>query len=315
MGVLLFLPALLAASTMPQPVEYHLEIARSKGVIYNPWTLTDDQVELRSFLGSGEAQGDFVAPTIRIAPGQRLNIDIANRLEHCTDKERADNACFNDTNIHTHGLWVSPSGASDNVLISIPSGGEHHYIYDIPVDHPAGTFWYHPHRHGNGFVQIGSGMTGALIVTGNRAPSMTTPGDIDVLLKDERGKSFPERVMVFQQIQYGCLDAKGAIEGQLDDKKDYIRPFTCSAGKVGRIESFDNDSDWKWSGRFTGINGKVQPVLASTAARARRYACASTASTARRRSSVWSRRPTRASGCGAIAQAKLCPCGRSPWTA
>ena len=87
------MPALLAASAMPQPVEYRFEIARSKGVIYNPWTLSDDQVELRSFLGSGEAQGDFVAPTIRVAPGQQLKIDIANRLEFCTDKQRAANTC------------------------------------------------------------------------------------------------------------------------------------------------------------------------------------------------------------------------------
>lgn len=263
MGGLLLLPALLAASAVPQPVEYNFQIARSKGVIYNPWTLSNDQVELRSFIGSEGAQGDFVAPTIRVAPGQQLKIDIANRLELCTDKQRADDVCFNDTNLHTHGLWVSPSGASDNVLISIPPSGDHHYIYDIPADHPAGTFWYHPHRHGDGFVQVGSGMAGALIVTGNRLPTASAPGDIDILLKDERGKAFPERVIIFQQIQYGCLDEKGVIEGRLDQNKDYIRPFTCSPGKVGRIESFDTDRDWRQSGRFTGINGKVQPVLAS----------------------------------------------------
>lgn len=176
---------------MPQPVEYRFEIARAKGVIYNPWTLSNDPVELRSFLGSGEARGDFVAPTIRVAPGQQLKIDIANRLELCTEKQRADDACFNDTNLHTHGLWVSPSGASDNVLISIPPGSEHHYIYDIPADHPAGTFWYHPHHHGNGFVQVGSGMAGALIVTGNRTPTATAPGDIDILLKDEGASRCP----------------------------------------------------------------------------------------------------------------------------
>ena len=67
--------------------------------------------------------------------------------------------------------------------------------------------------------------------------------------------------MIFQQIQYGCLDDKGVIEGQLDKKKEYVRPWTCSPGETGRIESYDNDVDWVNSGRFTGINGKVQPVL------------------------------------------------------
>ena len=257
----LVIAALLAGAAVPPPADYRFEIVRAKGALYNPWTLKDDKVELRSFVGSGAKPGDFVAPTIRVSPGQQLKIDIANRLEPCTAKQSADHTCFNDTNIHTHGLWVSPSGASDNVLISIPPGGEHQYIYDIPADHPAGTFWYHPHRHGDGFVQVGSGMAGALIVTGNRLPTAERPGDIDILLKDARGKAFPERVMIFQQIKYGCLDDKGVIEAKRDEVGDPLRPFTCAAGQTGRIESFDNDFGWRKSGRFTGINGKVEPVL------------------------------------------------------
>src|SRR3954467_6009351 len=110
MGGMIVLPALLAASTAPQALNYRFEIARAAGTIYNPWTLSDDKVELRSFVGSGEKPGDFVAPTIRVAPGQELNIAIDNKLEPCTDKQRADHICFNDTNLHTHGLWISPTG-------------------------------------------------------------------------------------------------------------------------------------------------------------------------------------------------------------
>src|SRR5437764_1157410 len=263
MGAYLIIPALLAATAAATPVEYKFDVARDRGTIYNPWTLSDDKVELRAFRGTGIKAGDFVAPTIRVAPGQRLVIDLDNKVEPGTAKQLADQACFNDTNLHTHGLWVSPSGNSDNVLISIPPGASFQYQYEIPADHPAGTFWYHPHRHGDGFVQVGSGMAGALIVTGNRLPTATSPGDVDILLKDERGTAFPERIMVFQQIQYGCLDGKGAIEGKLDERKNYVRPFTCDPGQIGKIESFDNDWDWQWSGRFTGVNGKVQPTLAS----------------------------------------------------
>jgi FtsP/CotA-like multicopper oxidase with cupredoxin domain len=259
MGI--FVVAMLAAAPAAQPLQYHFEIARAGGTIYNPWTLSDDKVELRSFIGSGAKPGDFVAPTIRVAPGQRLAIEIDNKLEPCTDKQRADHACFNDTNLHTHGLWVSPSGNSDNVLISIPPGDHFQYEYDIPADHPAGTFWYHPHAHGAGFVQVGSGMAGGLIVTGNRLPTATSPGDIDVLLKDERGQPFPERVMVFQQIEYGCLDDKGKIEGKWNENNEPVRPLTCSPGKIGRIENFDTDWGWRFTGRYTGINGKVQPRL------------------------------------------------------
>ena len=257
--------AALLGGAAGSDVHYQFEIARAKGAIYNPWTQTDDKVELRSFRGSGAKDGDFVAPTIYVAPGQRLTVDLDNRLEQCSEQQLEKKLCFSDTNLHTHGLWVSPSGNSDNVLVSIPPGGKFQYRYDISSDHPAGTFWYHPHRHGVGFVQVGSGMAGALIVTGNRAPTMTTPGDIDILLKDERGKSIPERVMLFQQIQYGCFDDKGVIEGRMkkndEGEDEYVRPWTCSAGKTSAIESFDHDVDWVNSGRFTGINGKVQPVL------------------------------------------------------
>ena len=75
MGGKILLPALLAAiSTAAQPADYRFEIARSSGVLYNPWTLGDDPVELRAFIGSGMKPGDFVAPTIRIVPGQKLRM-------------------------------------------------------------------------------------------------------------------------------------------------------------------------------------------------------------------------------------------------
>ena len=255
--------AMLAGAPALAPLEYRFEIRRTEGTLYNPWTLSDDKVLLRSFVGSGAKPGDFVAPTIRVAPGQRLAIDIDNRLEPCTEKQRADHACYNDTNMHTHGLWVSPSGNSDNVLISIKPEERFRYEYELPVDHPAGTFWYHPHAHGAGFVQVGSGMAGALIVTGNRLPTASSPGDIDILLKDERNRPLPERVMIIQQIEYGCFDDKGKIEGKWTKDKEPIRPLTCSPGNTGQIESFDTDWGWSRTGRFTGINGKVQPQLAA----------------------------------------------------
>jgi FtsP/CotA-like multicopper oxidase with cupredoxin domain len=267
--IAIFAVALLGGTaSAAAPVQYQFEIARTRGVIYNPWTKADDPVELRSFRGKGIGDGEFIAPTIRVAPGQQLSIDLDNRLEPCSEAQRAEHRCYNDTNLHTHGLWVSPSGNSDNVLISIAPGEKFSYRYEIPADHPAGTFWYHPHRHGSGFVQVGSGMAGALIVTGDRKPTMTSPGDVDILLKDEKGRAFPERVMLFQQIQYGCLDEKGKIAGRLVkvvDKgvelEEYVAPWLCSNGTVGQIESDEHDVPWNGSGRFTGINGKVQPAM------------------------------------------------------
>lgn len=253
---------MLAGASAPLPIEYKFEIRRAEGALYDPWTLREDKVQLRSFLGSGAKPGDFHAPTIRVAPGQKFSVAIDNKLEPCTEAQRTKHECYNDTNLHTHGLWVSPAGNSDNVLIAIKPGEQFKYEYDIPADHPAGTFWYHPHRHGAGFVQVGSGMAGALIVTGDRLPSASSPGDVDVLLKDERGKAFPERVMLFQMLPYGCLNEKGLNEGKRTKDNEPIAPFVCAPGQTGTIESFDNDWGWRETGRYTGINGRVQPRLA-----------------------------------------------------
>lgn len=240
-------------------VSHDFQIALVRGSLYNPWTQTDDTVELRSLRGAGSRDGDFVAPTIRVAPGKTLRIRLDNRLPACSEAQMRARRCFNDTNLHTHGLWVSPAGNSDNVLISIPPGRRFQYEYAIPPDHPAGTFWYHPHRHGSGYVQVGSGMAGALIVTGNRVPTADRPGDIDILLRDRRG-AFRERVLLFQQIQYACLDETGAIRDRRENDM-FVRPWICRPGQTGRIESHDHDEDWRFSGRFTGINGRIQPRL------------------------------------------------------
>lgn len=245
------------------PVEYRFDIRLTRGEIYNPWTLSNDSVELRSFQGTGIEEGRFVAPEIRVRPGQQLRIAIDNQLAACPEEPVAA-PCYNETNLHTHGLWVSPAGNSDNVMITVRPGERFQYEYDIPVDHPAGTFWYHPHQHGNGNVQVGSGMAGPLIVTGDRAPTRTTPGDIDILLRDERG-AFPERVLLFQQIHYGCYDAAGEVKGRMVDGV-YIRPWVCEPGETGRLDRNDQDWDWENSGRFTGINGRVQPVMTGAVA-------------------------------------------------
>jgi FtsP/CotA-like multicopper oxidase with cupredoxin domain len=71
------------------------------------------------------------------------------------------------TNIHTHGLQVSPEGSADNVFVRVDPLGSHRYAYEIPADHPAGMHWYHPHFHGSTSHQGWAGLSGPLIVEGD----------------------------------------------------------------------------------------------------------------------------------------------------
>ena len=70
------------------------------------------------------------------------------------------------TNIHVHGFHVSPKSPSDDVFLDIAPGTTFHYEYEIPANHPTGTYWYHPHRHEWVAHQIFQGMAGMIIMEG-----------------------------------------------------------------------------------------------------------------------------------------------------
>ncbi|KLI63040.1 hypothetical protein AAV99_12780 [Aurantiacibacter marinus] len=244
---------------------YEVSVERVQDEVYNPWTRQMDTVELRAFRGEGVDR--FIAPEMRVSPGEVLRLGVQNNLPPCEPDEIQRHECFNSTNIHTHGLWVSPGGNSDNVMVSINPGQRFDYEFAIPEDHPAGTFWYHPHMHGATSAQLGSGMAGALIIEGDRIPTRTSPGDVDILFSPGSGQSFAEQVLVFSQIQYGCFDEDRRLKAPRSPDPE-ARPWehpawACDTGDVGQVESwrqFGPTNEFT-SGRFLGINGEIQPTL------------------------------------------------------
>lgn len=262
----------LAEALMAQPVPakprsdhlLDLFITYTDGTLYNPSTGRDDKVRLRSYHGTGVQPGTpYVSPTIETVPGDTIRVTLHNKLPFdpsCSAAHKHDDIphCFNGTNLHTHGLWVNPSGNGDNVLLSINPGVDFTYEYNIPSDHPSGTFWYHTHRHGSTALQVSSGMAGALIVRGNRLPTTTQHGDVDTLLA-----GMTERVLVMQQIQYACR-FPATMPGELGKiKTDKNGAYVCDPGDVGGIESYDEfgPGSWPTSGRYTSLNGEVIPTF------------------------------------------------------
>lgn len=269
---LLFVPEARPPQPSPQgEVEFDLSIRMTKGSIYDPATKREDKVLLRSYRDVNEVEipaVPFVAPTINVSPGMTVRVTLRNNLEgdnpECPSPDGPNTPhCFNSTNLHTHGLWISPSGNSDNVLLKIEPGITFQYEYNIPPDHPAGTFWYHPHLHGSTALQVSSGMGGALIIEGDRTPTPDRHGDIDTLLAGlvETG-SLEDRLLLFQQIQYACFDANGDI------KQTPSGRYICDPGDVGEIKTYDQFGPGTWpdSGRYTSINGLVQPTFANARA-------------------------------------------------
>jgi FtsP/CotA-like multicopper oxidase with cupredoxin domain len=80
------------------------------------------------------------------------------------------------------------------VLLHIPPGERFTYEYTIPTDHPAGTYFYHPHRHGLASSQNFKGMGGLIIIEGDidRIPGIA---------------GLPERSLVLQRtvVQNGAI--------------------------------------------------------------------------------------------------------------
>jgi FtsP/CotA-like multicopper oxidase with cupredoxin domain len=97
--------------------------------------------------------GSVPGPTLRVRPGDTVRVTLRNDLDQ-------------PTNLHTHGLHVSPDGNSDNVFVMVDPGESHTYEYRIPADHLPGLFWYHPHHHGQVAPQLSAGMVGAIVVQG-----------------------------------------------------------------------------------------------------------------------------------------------------
>lgn len=94
----------------------------------------------------GEAyNGSLVGPTIQVEPGQHVNVTLRNHLAV-------------NTNLHFHGMHVSPSGDADNPYVTIKPGTSFSYRLNIPTDQPQGTFWYHDHGMVTGDNKAMAGM-------------------------------------------------------------------------------------------------------------------------------------------------------------
>ena len=79
----------------------------------------------------------YLAPQWDLQPGDHLVIDYVNLLpdmEFQAVGQAEGTKVPQPLNLHTHGLTVSPSGSSDNVLLALPQGRSTRVVIDIPLD-------------------------------------------------------------------------------------------------------------------------------------------------------------------------------------
>jgi FtsP/CotA-like multicopper oxidase with cupredoxin domain len=155
-------------------------------------------------------------PTIFMEPGNKYVLRFKNTLPYSEPSSTMND--FKDpdiTNVHTHGLHISPKSPADDVLRMFEGGTGGDYVYDIPDDHMGGTYWYHAHHHGSTFLQVTGGSFGLMII-------------------DDSLDEIPSNVanMVERQLVVGFLDSDAAGTGGDTIMDGTFSPSWTVNGKV-----------------------------------------------------------------------------------
>ncbi|MDH6142412.1 suppressor of ftsI [Kitasatospora sp. GP30] len=191
--------------------------------------------------------GSFVAPTIRMTPGSTVTIKLVNHLSVAT-------------NLHFHGLHVSPEGQSDDPFLCVAPGAETTYQLAIPANHPQGTFWYHSHAMGKTCPPPGStdGMDGMDGMSDTPDPSATpsapsspgtgfTPGDVmNQVFAGLSGAIIvgDDRTLLPRDLRYTTTHTMVLKDVQLDSTGHIVQGFINSKAPTVRL-----------------VNGQLRPVL------------------------------------------------------
>ena len=134
-----------------------------------PATVTIAGRSVRVLAYNGQVPG----PLLIAAPGDTVRLKLKNNIGR-------------PTNLHFHGLHISPSGTADNVSLHIASGDEYDYEFRIPLNHPTGTYWYHPHIHHDTANQVAAGLAGVIHIRGlvDTIPELQVAAEHTLVLQD-----------------------------------------------------------------------------------------------------------------------------------
>src|SRR6202163_1600792 len=148
-----------ASDLLPTPPELHAK-HHTLSLTLHAGVASDGK---NSFYFNGQPN----APTLRLSPGDQLKINYINDLPAKPPERCLAGPCMDMTNLHFHGLTISPDAPQDDVLTMMAMPGKTlRYSVQIPKNHPPGLYWYHTHPHGESYRQALDGMSGALVIEG-----------------------------------------------------------------------------------------------------------------------------------------------------
>jgi suppressor of ftsI len=211
MGAQMFLPALGRPQTVLLPDQPQVQ-AKNHVVSLTLHAVNENGRDTFAFNDAD------IAPVIRASPGDVLKITYINDLPAKSTETCAGNPCMNMTNLHFHGLTVSPDAPQDDVLGMMAMPGQTlQYSVDIPRDHPPGLFWYHTHPHGESHRQVLDGMSGALVIEGMEryAPQVRRLRERVIVVRGRSIEKDPLAAGLRQEVEIpskGCGGEAEAVE-------------------------------------------------------------------------------------------------------
>ncbi|CAD5946731.1 Blue copper oxidase CueO [Planktothrix tepida] len=163
--------------------------------------------------------GSIPGPRLEAKPGDRVRIRFTNKLSE-------------PTNLHYHGLHIPPMENADNIFLSVPPNETLTYEFTLPQNHPAGTFYYHPHLHEFVAEQVFGGLGGIFVVRGelDKIPEIEAAKEEFLFIKDFA-------VDANGQISTpGHMDLMQGREGNILTVNGQVNPnFSLVAGGLSRL--------------------------------------------------------------------------------
>lgn len=144
------------------------------GMLTATLTASEQRIDVAGRLAQLYAfNGRVPGPAMELRAGDDVRLRLRNELSE-------------PTNLHFHGLHVSPEGTADNIFLQIPAGEELDYVFRVPSRHPAGLFWVHPHLHGMVAKQVSLGLAAPFIVRGelDSIPEVAAAREHMLILQD-----------------------------------------------------------------------------------------------------------------------------------
>lgn len=179
-----------------------LEVDLTAG--YTPVKINDRTINLLTY------NGQIPAPRLEAKAGDRVKIVFTNKLNQ-------------PTNLHYHGLHISPQNNADNVFLEIQPQQTFTYTFTIPDNSDSMSAWYHPHLHGYVAEQLASGLAGLFVIRGklDEIPAIKSAKEEFLVLQDfavdNKGNLLESRMMSLMTGREGNLiTVNGRVNPTID---------------------------------------------------------------------------------------------------